>query len=168
METVWIDADGEELSFIDTMVKRMTFQDIEGPSSDKLRVSVRPVKNDFNRTSIEMQHVRVARDDKDRSLDWDASAENVGYKSDMMFEMLRYLSKSGSQAESHSMVALRQQQGNAPQMGRDSNGMPALKITVPADQAWQQINQAIDQSSLDAGTRDQQLGVIYKIGRAHV
>ena len=161
METVWIDADGEELSFIDTMVKRMTFQDIEGPSSDKLRVSVRPVQNDFNRTSIVMQHVRVARDDKDRNLDWDANAEDVGYKSDMMFEMLRYLSTSGSQAESHSMVALRQQQDNAPQMGRDSNGLPALKITVPADQAWQQINQAIDQSSLDAGTRDQQLGVIY-------
>ncbi|GGK69256.1 outer membrane protein assembly factor BamC [Amphritea balenae] len=161
METVWIDADGDELSFIDTMVKRMTFQDIEGPVSDKLRISVLPLQDDFNRTSIRMQHIRVAQDDKDRGLDWGAKAEDVDYKSDMMFEMLRYLSKSGSQAESHSLVKLRQQRDSVPQIGRDSNGMPALKITVPADQAWQQLNNAIAKTSIDVGDRDQQLGIIY-------
>ncbi|WP_417222690.1 outer membrane protein assembly factor BamC [Amphritea sp.] len=161
IETDWIDVDGEELSFVDSMIKRLTFQDIEGPVSDKLRVSVRPVADDFNRTTIAMQHVRVSQDEKDQPVSWSEDAADVGYKTDMMFEMLRYLSKSTSNAESMSMLELRRQQNNLPQMGRDSNGFPALKITVPVDQAWAQINQAIDKTDLDVGTRDQQTGVIY-------
>jgi uncharacterized lipoprotein len=80
----------------------------------------------------------------------------------MMFEMLRYLSKSSSNANgSLSMKELKRQHNDQPQMGRDSKGFPALKITVPVDQAWGQINKAIDNTTLDVGTRDQQTGVIY-------
>ncbi|MBU2966505.1 outer membrane protein assembly factor BamC [Amphritea sp. 2_MG-2023] len=161
IETDWIDVDAKELSFVDSMIKRLTFQDIEGPTSDKLRVSVRPVADDFNRTSISMQHVRVAQDQKDQPVSWTDDATDVGYKTDMMFEMLRYLSKSSSNSESMSMLELRRQQNNLPQMGRDSKGFPALKITVPVDQAWAQITQAIDKTDLDVGTRDQQAGIIY-------
>ena len=161
METTWIDTQGEDIGFIDSMIKRLTFQDVEGEVSDKLRVSLRPVANDFNRTTIAMQHIRVARDEKDESINWSDDAENVGYKTDMMFEMLRYLSKSGSNESSHSLLAMKRGQKSLPQMGRDSKGEPALKITVPVDQAWNQINTAIDKTSLDVGTRDQQMGVIY-------
>lgn len=161
IETDWIDVDVEELSFVDGMIKRLTFQDIEGPASDKLRISVRPVANDFNRTSIAMQHVRVPQEQKGQPVRWSDDAENVGYKTDMMFEMLRYLSKSNSNTSSMSMLELRRQKNDLPQMGRDSKGFPALKITVPVDQAWAQINQAIDNTDLDVGTRDQQAGVIY-------
>ncbi|MCV6613007.1 MAG: outer membrane protein assembly factor BamC [Amphritea sp.] len=161
METVWVDTAGKDYSFMDSMIKRLTFQDIEGPVSDKLQISVRPVENDYNRTSIAMKHVRVAQDEKPVSVDWQNAAENVGYKTDMMFEMLRYLSKSSSDAGSHSLLALKQQSDNRPQMGRDSKGFPALKITVPVDQAWQQVNAALDKTELDIGTRDQSIGVIY-------
>ncbi|RTE65678.1 outer membrane protein assembly factor BamC [Amphritea opalescens] len=161
IETDWIDVDAKELSFVDSMIKRLTFQDIDGPVSDKLRVSVRPVADDYNRTSITMQHVRVAQDEKDQPVSWSDDATDVGYKTDMMFEMLRYLSKSTSNSESMSMLELRRQQNNLPQMGRDSKGFPALKITVPVDQAWAEIIQAIDQTDLDVGTRDQQAGIIY-------
>ena len=161
METAWIDTEGEDLSFIDSMIKRLTFQDVEGAVSDKLRVSLRPVADDFNRTTIAMQHIRVPRGDKNQSVNWSDDAENVGYKTDMMFEMLRYLSKSGTNENTHSLLAMKRQQKSRPQMGRDSKGLPALKITVPVDQAWNQINAAIDNTSLDVGTRDQQMGVIY-------
>ncbi len=162
METDWIDTAGEELSFVDSMIKHLTFQDIEGPVSDKLRVSVRPVADDFNRTSISMQHIRVAQDQKEQPVNWTADGADVGYKTDMMFEMLRYLSKSTTNANgSLSMMELKRQHNDRPQMGRDSKGFPALKITVPVDQAWAQINKAIDKTTLDVGTRDQQTGVIY-------
>ncbi|MDO6562533.1 outer membrane protein assembly factor BamC [Amphritea sp. 1_MG-2023] len=161
IETDWIDVDGQELSFVDSMIKRLTFQDIEGQVSDKLRISVRPVADDYNRTMIAMQHVRVPQEQKDQPVSWADDAADVGYKTDMMFEMLRYLSKSTSNQSSMSMLELRRQQNDQPQMGRDSKGYPALKITVPVDQAWDQITRAIDKTDLDIGTRDQQAGVIY-------
>ncbi|MBN0987094.1 outer membrane protein assembly factor BamC [Amphritea pacifica] len=162
METDWIDTAGEELSFVDSMIKHLTFQDIEGPVSDKLRVSVRPVADNFDRTTISMQHIRVAQEQKDQPVNWSADAADVGYKTDMMFEMLRYLSKSTSNAgNSLSLLEMKRQRHDLPQMGRDSKGFPALKITVPVDQAWAQINRAIDKTTLDVGTRDQQTGVIY-------
>jgi uncharacterized lipoprotein len=162
METDWIDTAGEELSFVDSMIKHLTFQDIEGPVSDKLRVSVRPVADNFDRTTISMQHIRVAQEQKDQPVNWTEDATDVGYKTDMMFEMLRYLSKSTSNAgNSLSLLEMKRQRNDLPQMGRDSKGFPALKITVPVDQAWAQINRAIDKTTLDVGTRDQQTGVIY-------
>ena len=133
METNWIDTAGQELSFVDSMIKHLTFQNIDGPVSDKLRISLRPVADDYERTSISMQHIRVAQEEKDQPVDWTADASDVGYKDDMMFEMLRYLSKSTSNADgSLSMMELKRQQNTRPQMGRDSKGFPALKITVPA------------------------------------
>lgn len=161
METVWIDTEGEDLSFVDSMIKQLTFQSTEAAVSNKLRVSLRPVANDFDRTTIEMQHVRVSQDEKDQAINWSDDAEDVGYKTDMMFEMLRYLSKSTSDETSHSLLAMKREQQSQPQMGRDSKGFPALKITVPVDQAWDQINAAIDKTTLDIGTRDRQTGVIY-------
>lgn len=161
METTWIDTEGEDLSFVDSMIKQLTFQDVEGDFSDKLRVSLRPVADNFNRTTISMQHMRVAQNNKDQTINWSDDAENVGYKTDMMFEMLRYLSKSSSNEGSHSLLAMKRDQKSQPQMGRDSKGFPALKITVPVDQAWDQISAAIDKTALDIGTRDQQMGIFY-------
>ncbi|UTW04814.1 outer membrane protein assembly factor BamC [Amphritea atlantica] len=162
METDWVDTEGEELSFVDSMIKHLTFQDIEGPVSDKLRVSVRPVADNFDRTTISMQHIRVPQEQKNQPVNWSTDAADVGYKSDMMFEMLRYLSKStNNTATSLSLLEMQRQRSDQPQMGRDSKGFPALKITVPVDQAWNQINSAIDKTALDVGTRDQQTGVIY-------
>ncbi|MEH6575704.1 MAG: outer membrane protein assembly factor BamC [Amphritea sp.] len=161
METAWIDADAKEYSFIDSLVKRMTFQDIEGPVSDKLQINVRPLEDDYQRTAISMKHLRVPQDERPASVDWQATAEDVGYKSDMMFEMLRYLSKASTKETSQSLLALKESQKARPQLGRDSQGFPALKITAPVDQAWSQLNSALDRSDLDVGTRDQNAGIFY-------
>lgn len=161
METAWIDTDGKDYSFVDTLIKQLTFQDIDGDVSDKLRISVRPVQDDYNRTLISMQHVRVARDDRPSQVNWDEASEDVGYKSDMMFEMLRYLSKSGNKATTQNMLAQKQRMKQRPQLGRDSKGYPALKIKAAADQAWTQVDAALTNSSLDVGTRDQTAGIFY-------
>lgn len=161
METAWIDSDGKDYSFMDSLIKRLTFQDVEGAVSDKLQVSVRPVADDYARTVISMKHVRVAQADKPASVDWQSAAADVGYKSDMMFEMLRYLSKASTKETSQSLLALKKQQQAKPQLGRDSQGFPALKVSGSVDQAWGQINAAVDRAKLDVGTRDQDAGVLY-------
>lgn len=161
LETDWIDSDGKEYSFIDSLIKQLTFQDVEGAVSDKLQISVRPMQDDYNRTSIAMKHVRVAQDEKSSAVDWSGSAQDVGYKSDMMFEILRYLSKSSNDVTTQSALAKKQRQKARPQLGRDSKGFPALKVTAPVDQAWDQIDSALTRSGLDIGTRNQGAGIFY-------
>lgn len=160
METEWINLDGADYSFIDGWIKRLTFQNIEGPTRNKLRISLRPDPEDYQRTSIRMQHVQFPLEEQVADIDWTAQAQDVEYKADMMFEMLRYLSKT-SEPDAQSLLAMREQTRDNPQLGRDSRGNPVLKLPAPIDQAWEQLNSALDESGIDVGTRDQQTGMIY-------
>ncbi len=160
METDWINLEGDSYGFVDSWIKRLTLQDIKGDTRNKLRVSVRPDPNDYARTSISMQHVQFPLAQQVSSIDWETEGTNVEYKSDMMFEMLRYLSKA-SQPTTQSLVALQQQHEERSQLGRDSRGNPVLKMSVPIDQAWESLNGALDQAQIDVGTRDQKSGMIY-------
>lgn len=161
METDWILLDGDEYSFIDGWIKRLTFQEIDGGSRNKLRISLRPDAEDYQRTSIRMQHVEFPLEEEVSSIDWEsAQARDVEYKADMMFEMLRYLSKA-SEPDAQSLVSLQEETRENPQLGRDSRGNPVLKLPAPIDQSWAQLNSALDEAEIDVGTRDQQTGMIY-------
>jgi uncharacterized lipoprotein len=160
METDWINLEGDEYNFIDGWLKRLTFQDVEGATRNKLRISLRPDAEDYERTSIRMQHVQFPLEQQVADIDWSAQARDVEYKADMMFEMLRYLSKA-SEPDSQSLLSMRQQTQGNPQLGRDSRGNPVLKLPAPIDQAWEQLNVALDQAEIDVGTRDQKTGMIY-------
>lgn len=160
METDWITLEGNDYNFIDAWIKRLTFQDIEGPSRNKLRVQLRPDPEDYQRTSIRLQHVGLPLEQEVSSVDWDSQSQDIEYKSDMMFEMLRYLSKA-SQPDSQSLLALQDETRDNPQLGRDSRGNPVLKLGAPIDQAWGQLNTALDKSEIDVGTRDQATGMVY-------
>ncbi|WP_236014339.1 outer membrane protein assembly factor BamC [Marinobacterium alkalitolerans] len=161
LETDWIELDGHDYSFIDLWVKRLTLQDVDGPTRNKLRMTVRPDPDDYNRTAIRLSHVQFPLDAKVADVDWQSQSRDVEYKSDMMFEMLRYLSKAGATPSANSLLAMQQKQKARPQLGRDSRGNPVLKISEHADQAWQMVNDALDLAEIDAGTRDQSRGIIY-------
>lgn len=160
METDWITLDGDDYSFIDSWIKRMTFQDIEGPSRNKLRLSLRPDPDNYQRTSIRMQHAGFPLEQEVSSIDWDTQSQDVEYKADMMFEMLRYLSEA-SEPDSQSLLALQQETRDDPQLGRDSRGNPVLKLGSPIDKAWAQLNTALDDAEIDVGTRSQETGMVY-------
>lgn len=161
METQWIQQEAKEFSFIDTWVKRLTFQDIPGDTVDKLRISLKPVKGDAGRTTVAMQHVRFSAEDENPQIDWNLQAKDVSYKSDMMFEMLRYLGKSSGERSAQTLMAFKSKKRVGNQLGRDSRGNPVLKIDAPIDVAWSDINAALDKADLDVGTRNRETGYFY-------
>ncbi|EXJ11488.1 MULTISPECIES: outer membrane protein assembly factor BamC [Nitrincola] len=161
IETEWIRTDGRDYSFMDRWIKRLTLQGLEGPSDNKIRVSVRPDPEDYARTSIRMQHVQFAQGAVPANVDWDASVADISYQSEMMFEMLRYLSRTSAQPTAQSLLALEQRQRSRPQLGRDSRGNPALRISTDAQTAWGLLDAAVDASGFDVGTRDERAGIFY-------
>ncbi len=161
METDWIVLDGRDYSFMDLWVKRLTLQDVDGPTRNKLRMTLRPDPENYGRTAVRIKHVQYPEDTDVASIDWDQQARDVGYKSDMMFELLRYLSKASSQQTANTLVALQQQKADRPLLGRDSRGNPVLKISAPIDIAWQQVDAALNAAQVDVGTRDQEIGTFY-------
>ena len=161
METQWIYHEAKEFSFVDTWVKRLTFQDIPGPTKDKLRVSLRPIDGENGRTAVSMQHVRFSADEDVASIDWNASSRDVSYKSDMMFEMLRYLSKASGERSGQTLLAFKEKRRLGTQIGRDSRGNPALKLDADIQAAWDEVSAALDAADLDVGTRDEKTGYFY-------
>lgn len=161
IESDWILINGPELSFMDRWVKHLTLQDIPGGSRNKLQVSLRPDPQNYERTSIEMKHVQFPEKQQVADIDWETSSQDVGYKSDMMFEMLRYMSKATVKPEERSLLALQQKQASRPLLGRDSRGNPVLKIDAPIDLSWNMLNAAVDNASMDIGTRNQSIGMLY-------
>ncbi|GGO80647.1 hypothetical protein GCM10011348_17800 [Marinobacterium nitratireducens] len=161
METDWIRVDGKDYNFADLWIKKLTFQDIDGPTRNKLRISVRPDPEDYQRTSIRVDHAAYPWDQDVANVDWSNDSQDVGYKSDMMYEMLRYLSKAAPENSEQTLSAMQQQRRSRPLLGRDSRGNPTLKIDAPIDTAWDQVSDALDQGGIDVGTRDQAHGIFY-------
>ncbi|MCP4597336.1 outer membrane protein assembly factor BamC [Neptuniibacter sp.] len=161
METQWIHNEAKEFSFVDTWVKRLTFQDIPGDTKDKLHVSLRPVDGQPDRTSISMRHVRFAEEDEVASVDWANQARDVSYKSDMMFEVLRYLGKATGERSEQTLIAFQEKRRAGTQLGRDSRANPVLKLDTDIDTAWTEISNALDKADMDVGTRDRGTGYFY-------
>ena len=160
METAWIDSGEEDPGFISQMVASMTFSDVDGPAMDKLRTYIKPVDGDTSKTSIRLQHLRASISDTDQAADWSSAGQDVHYKSKMMYEILHYLSKSTVETTA-SAARLRQTQQGRVYFGRGSKGEPVLKLTAPVDQAWDQLDKALQQANVDVGSSNRQLGRYY-------
>lgn len=160
METAWIDSGEEAPGFISQLVASMTFSDIDGPAMDKLRTHIKPVDGDPSKTSIRLQHLRASISDTDQAADWSAAGQDVHYKSKIMYEILHYLSESTVETTA-SAARLRQTQQGRTYFGRGSKGEPVLKLTVSVDQAWDQLDLALQQAQIDVGSSNRQLGRYY-------
>lgn len=162
IESDWIIQNGPELSFMDRWIKHLTLQDIPGGSRNKLQISLRPDPQNYQRTSIVMRHAQFPEKQTVTDINWDKTSQDVGYQSDMMFEMLRYMSKATVKPSERSLLALQQQKNTArPLLGRDSRGNPVMKIDAPIDQSWSMLNAAVDRAGMDVGTRNQSIGMLY-------
>ena len=160
METVWLDTTGKEPGMVDSWVKRLTFRDINNDFKDKLRVTLKPYPGEADRTFIRMQHFRVSAAEESPQVDWAKDANDLSYKTEMMYEMLRYLSKSTQQSGT-SQLALQRKKPGSFQFGRDARGNPVLKIDANADLAWSLVDDALNSAKIDVGTRDQDRGLFY-------
>lgn len=161
METAWIDSGGEEPGFFSRMVARLTFSDVEeGPTRDKLRLYLRPDSESQSKTSIRLDHLRASSSDTDQPADWSGKSQSVSYQSEVMYDLLHYLSKNTIEATASAERARRAQQGQV-FIGRDSQGKPVLKMTVPVDQAWSMLENSLLSSEIDVGSFDRSLGKYY-------
>ncbi|UTW13692.1 outer membrane protein assembly factor BamC [Marinobacterium rhizophilum] len=161
MESGWIRVDGKEYGFADRWIRKLTFQETETDTRNKLRISLKPDPENYARTSIRIDHVAFPFSQQVDTIDWNGQSTDVGYKSDMMFDMLRYLSKATADSSAQSLLALQQRDSTRPLLGRDSRGNPTLKIETSIDKAWNLIDGALTAAQLDVGTRDQEAGIFY-------
>ena len=160
IETDWIRTDGRDYGFVDRWIKRLTLSTLEGPTDNKLQVLVRPDPDNYDRTSIRMRHVQFAAGQQPEQIEWEDTRNDIAYQSDMMFELLRYLSRSTAPTTANTLLAM-QQQGQSSQLGRDARGNPALRVNASPDTAWEMLSQAMVNANLDVGTQDQSLGKFY-------
>lgn len=162
METEWIRNTPESTGLLDGWLKKLTFSTDSSNVEDKLRIELSQNVDERGRTAINMRHIRRDQKSKDQPLDWSVQSNDVGYQSDMMFEMLRYLSRAAQAEDAPSLVRYSQKSiGALYQIGRDSTGRPVLKINQPIDEAWLAVSQAMSKDNWDVGTRDKNKGIIY-------
>ncbi|WP_235263532.1 outer membrane protein assembly factor BamC [Nitrincola sp. A-D6] len=135
IETDWIQTDGQEYNLVDRWLRRLTLRSLEGPAENKLRVTVRPDPDNYDRTSIRMQHVQYASGQEPEEINWDTGVADISYQSDMMFEMLRYFSRASEPTTARTLLAMQQQRASRAELGRDGRGNPALRVNAPADRA---------------------------------
>lgn len=160
METAWIDSGEEQPGFFSRLVANLTFRDLQGPAHDKLRAYLKVVDGDSNKTSIRLRHLRATVTDTRQAADWSQGAQDVDYKSQVMYEILHYLSLSTEQSTASAARERKKQQGRV-YFGRSSEGEPVLKLTSSVDDAWERIAQALAQAQVDVGSSDKNLGKYY-------
>ncbi len=160
METAWIDSGEEPPGFFSRLVANLTFSEVQGPAQDKLRAYVKSVEGDRSKTSIRLRHLRSSVSDDRQAADWSDGFQDVDYKSQVMYEMLHYLSSSSLESTA-SAVRERQKLHDRVYLGRGSQGEPVLKLTTTVDDAWERIQQALLQAQVDVGSADKSLGKYY-------
>jgi uncharacterized lipoprotein len=160
METQWIRVNDEEPGFFSTLLSKLTFQAIEGPIQDKLQIRVMAGEND-RQSAISLKHIRVAQNEAEVAIDWSEEAKDVSYKSEMMYELLHYLSKSSNRNTARALQARRTLDNQRSLLGRDSEGNPVLKMTTDIDRAWSQVGEAMQTASIDVGSSNRDFGKYY-------
>lgn len=164
VESDWIVLKGDEEGLFEGWFNTLTFQDGDTSTKNKVKITLRPDADDDGRTAIAMATVNYPAKEQVETIDWQGDANNLAYKSDMMFELLRFMSKASASPSGSGTLASsfnRTRQTEVVQFGRNSEGLPALKVNLPIDKAWQLTSQALDKAEIDVGTRDQSLGIFY-------
>ncbi|MFT5720334.1 MAG: outer membrane protein assembly factor BamC [Motiliproteus sp.] len=158
METAWMDSGEQGPGFFSRLATHLTGGEVQGSAHDKLRLHLKAVDN--AKTSISLRHLRASVTDAGQAADWSENTEDAGYQSQMLYEILHYLSLS-TEASTASAIRERQHQQGRVYFGRGSLGEPVLKLTNSVDEAWQRVQQALTQAQVDVGSADKSLGKYY-------
>jgi uncharacterized lipoprotein len=164
IESDWVIIKGDEIGVVNSWLKKLTLQTVNGDSKNKIRIELKPLAEDNNRTAISMKHVSYPADEIVDNLDWDGDSKNISYKNDMLYELLRFMSKSTNGQQGNGLLAStfeRSQREGAAFFGRNANGKPALKITGSMQNAWQLVDNSLMANDIDVGTRDRENGTFY-------
>ncbi|MGB1239824.1 MAG: outer membrane protein assembly factor BamC, partial [Pseudomonadales bacterium] len=160
----WILVKGDENSAIGGWLKKITLQRVKEDTQNKLRIALKPDTKDPRRTEISMAHVLYPASQEVANIDWNKEANDLSYKQDMLYELLRFMSKATNGTQGSGYLASRVQNTKRPGavlFGRNANGKPALKISGGIDQAWALVNQSLDFANIDVGTRDREDKAFY-------
>jgi uncharacterized lipoprotein len=160
----WIIVKAGEIGVVDSWLKKLTFQDIQGDNKNKIRIKLTTDEKSPWRTIVSMSHVRFPVNEEVSDIDWLKEAKNVSYKSDMLYELLRFMSKATSGAQNNGLLASkfkRSQRDGTVLFGRNANGKPALKISGNIDNAWNIVNNSLISNQIDVGTRDRKNNTFY-------
>ncbi|EPJ44675.1 MAG: hypothetical protein OFPII_32890 [Osedax symbiont Rs1] len=157
IESDWLVLEGDKLGVVDSWVKKLTLQNVAGDSKNKLRIQLRADQQNPFRTVISMAHVQYPVNKVVDKVDWSKESENISYKTDMLYELLRFMSKATNGTENSGLLASkfkRSQRDGAVFFGRNANGKPALKISGSLENAWRLVDNSLTANQIDVGTKD--------------
>ncbi len=157
IESDWVMIKADQVGAVDSWIKKLTFQSVKGDSKNKIRIKLRPQPANQQRTVISMEHVQYPANQQIDAVDWNSEAQNLSYKADMLYELLRFMSKSTSTEQGNGLLASQFKQAQRPGtvlFGRNANGKPALKITGSVENTWQLVENSLATNQIDVGTKD--------------
>ncbi len=157
IESDWVVIKADQFGVVDSWIKKLTFQRVKGDSKNKVRIKLRPQSENNQRTVISMEHVQYPASEEVSAVDWNSEAQNLSYKADMLYELLRFMSKSTSTEQGSGLLASKFKQAQRPGtvlFGRNANGKPALKITGSVENTWRLVENSLVANQIDVGTKD--------------
>ncbi|EPJ56089.1 MAG: hypothetical protein OFPI_01080 [Osedax symbiont Rs2] len=164
IESDWVTVKTDKSGVVDTWFKKLTFQNIKGDNKNKIRIQLKRDETNSQRTVLSMAHVRYPVDQQVERIDWSNESKNLSYKTEMLYELLRFMSKATSGSLNNGLLASnfkRQQRDGLVLFGRNANGKPALKISGSMNSAWTLVDRSLGANSIDVGTKDRKAGTFY-------
>jgi uncharacterized lipoprotein len=164
IESDWVVVKGEEVGVVDGWLKKLTFQNVNGDNKNKIRIKLKTDKKSPLRTVISMDHVQFPESKEISTVDWNKSSQHVSYKTEMLYELLRFMSKATNGSENSGLLASkfkRSQRDGTVLFGRNANGKPALKISGSLENAWRLVDNSLKTNQLDVGTKDRNAATFY-------
>ncbi len=163
METEWVPLPGVDG---DPGVVGGWLRSLTGGDDDLAysRVRTEMVLNDAGLIEISLGYVQASHDEvaSDKRPDWQQEGHDVVAKSELMFALLQYLSRTvrvahkSTQDISHQLGLL----------GKDQKGHPLIRIDESQAQAMRLLLQAM--AGMDVGSHDAELGKIYFTHTTHL
>lgn len=157
METQWIPDPATEPGFLSSLLARMAVTSTDGRYYDRVRILLQETESG-DKTAIRLRHLRSRK--KAEAPEWDNESEDISYKSEIMYDLLRFLGKQ-SDAASARAYARSQQEGARAYLGRNARGLPVLKLTADVDTAWKLLDDALRASAIDLGSSNRRVGKFY-------
>ncbi|MCP4928084.1 MAG: outer membrane protein assembly factor BamC, partial [Gammaproteobacteria bacterium] len=163
METEWVPLPGVDS---DPGIVGGWFRSLTGGDDDLAysRVRTEMVLNDAGLIEISLGYVQASHDEvaSDKRPDWQQEGHDVVAKSELMFALLQYLSRTARVAHK-STQDISHQLGL---LGKDQKGHPLIRIDESQAQAMRLLLQAM--AGMDVGSHDAELGKIYFTHTTHL
>jgi len=156
METQWVALPGvnEDPGLVGGWLRSLTGGDNDVAFS-KVRTEMQ--QDDSGRIVISLGYMQASHDDVANNMqpDWQTQGHDVEGKSELMYALLQYLSRTVRVAQKSTQAA----SSDIGLLGQDQHGRPLIRIEQNQEQALALLLKAM--SSMDVGSHNPQLGMIY-------